>query len=154
MISMNRHCALMLFAVVSLASCSSSPITDDRLISIFLRNRSVFESIAQRALAERPYCHNPPDAAFCDPKGSVELVSELRKDSGLPISEMYINRKIGASLWIPVQTYGPLSISSSTRGYVYSGATLLPIVKDTLDDEIRGYSYRPIGFGWMIYLSN
>lgn len=81
-------------------------------------------------------------------------MTKWQRELHLPIKDIYIYRRRDGSLWIPVQTYGYLSISSSTRGYVFCRHQLGPVTSDTPAEDKQGYSFRPIGDGWMLYVAN
>jgi hypothetical protein len=71
-----------------------------------------------------------------------------------PIERISIIRNSTESLWIPIQTYGALSMSSATRGYVYCKCSLSPTTRDTLEAAFQGENgewFRPIGGNWMLY---
>jgi hypothetical protein len=114
----------------------------------------VFDDVARDSFSDKPDCPHPRDPYVCEPRRSGELIAELKGKLGLPIKEIYIDRQRYNSLWIPVETYGYLSISSSTRGYVFCRQQLTPVTNDTLAANAQGYSFRPIGEGWMLYGAN
>jgi hypothetical protein len=64
-----------------------------------------------------------------------------------------IKRKVGGSLWVPMEEYGFLSISSWGRGYVYCECPLTPVTKDTNQETDNGVWYKPIEDGWMLYIA-
>ncbi len=137
-----------------LGSCAGHPLTDETLITIFEQNKKVFYAVAQDSFSSKPVCPHPQDPYLCDPKGSSELIARLKRELHLEIKEIYIDRKRYESLWIPVETYGYLSMSSSTRGYVFCRHQLTPVTNNTLAVDAQGYSFRPIGDGWMLYVAN
>jgi hypothetical protein len=136
-----------------LISCSR-PLTDDRLIFVFDQNWKVFDGVVGRVSRGNPDCVPSQDHDICEPRNATEIVAGLRRQLGAPVEGIYVNRKLHNSLWIPIETTGLLSMSSSTRGYVYSASPLTPFVTDTLSEDTRGYSYKPIRNGWMLYVAN
>jgi hypothetical protein len=145
-------CAII--ALGLLGSCSGHPLTDEALIATFEQNKAVFRELVSESYASAPSCLGPRDSDICVPTVSHQLKAEWGGKVKLPIKDLYIDRRHHDSLWIPVQTYGYLSISSSTRGYVFCRNPLAPITRDTLAENRNGYSFRPIGDGWMLYIAN
>lgn len=137
-----------------LASCANPPMTDDNLIAIFGRNRAVFAELAASASSfVGPNCVDS-GPSICVPTGAEAIKDRLKLQLTLPVAGIYVKRSQGGSLWIPVQTYGSLSISSSTRGYVYCECSLEPSTGDTIEALAQGTNgvwYRPIENGWMLF---
>ncbi len=134
-------------------SCTKPPLTDDDLIASFQRNRSLFKELAFASPALDRDCTSK-DSSICVPKASQGLENKLKSQLHLPILDFYIKRDLGDSLWIPVQTYGPMSMSSSGRGYVYCKCSLGPLTGDTIEALGKGANgvwYRPIEDGWMLF---
>ena len=145
----------LVFVLCALSqSCGGHALTDSRLITAFENNRDLFDEVARTSVAGLLACRSQREPSLCEPEDSPKLVRQLTQRLGLPIQAIYVNRKMSDSLWIPVETSGILSISSSTRGYVYCACTLAPLTNDTVSVGERGTSYRPIGVGWMLYVSN
>jgi hypothetical protein len=144
----------MLTLLGLLCSCSGHPLTDEALITMFEQNKSIFGELVSESYSGTPNCLSPRDPDICAPNLSSQIMAQWNGKLKLPIKDMYIDRRRWDALWIPVQTYGYLSISSSTRGYVYCRHQLTPVTSDTLAESRNGYSFRPIGDGWMLYVAN
>ncbi len=146
--------ALLLIAILGVTSCSRRPLTDDRLITAFRENRAVFNEVRQASYSAQPACDFKNDPEVCLPRDSQDLKTRLKQKLALPVEDIYIDRRLGDSLWIAIETSGILGISSSTRGYVYCMCALTPTSKDTLQENENGRWYKPIEDGWMIYVVN
>jgi hypothetical protein len=136
-----------------LAACARPPLTDDDLIKAFQRNRRVFDAIASQSNASNPDC-SEKDPTICVPKTARSLESEFKRKTGLPVKAIYFKIDLSRSLWIPLESYGPLSMSSSSRGYVFCKCNLLPITQDTIEalgQGTNGEWYRPLDGGWMLF---
>ena len=149
-----RLAASISIGLATLISCSSPAISDDAMIGAFNRNRVFFEQVVEQSRSIQLVCPDHNDRNICQPKDASELQAKLRQQLGFPVERIYVDVNRSDSLWIPVQTTGYLSISSSTRGYVYCKCQLTPVTKDTLSEEAHGYSFRPINNGWMLFVAN
>jgi hypothetical protein len=137
-----------------LTSCMGHPTTDDQLIKTFQQNRGLFEEAARDSTPEHINCPYVKYPDICVPKDAQGLQDRFKRTLSVPIESIYIKRKLNGSLWLPVETYGVLSMSSETRGYVYCACSLTPTTKDTLDSPPdNGVWYRPIGDGWMLFVA-
>jgi hypothetical protein len=141
-------------ALLCLVSCSQQhPLTDDQMIQAFNLNRELFEQMARQSL-DRPDCPYANNPHSCVPRDAKLIESRLRQTTQFPIERISIIRNATVSLWIPIQTYGALSMSSATRGYVYCKCSLGPTTRDTLEAAFHGENgewFRPIGGDWMLY---
>jgi len=144
----------LISAFLCLVSCQQQrPLTDEQMIQAFNQHQALFEEIARQAL-DRPDCPYANNPHSCVPKDAKSIESRLRREMPFPLKEIYIIRDAGESLWIPTETYGYLSISSATRGYVYCKCSLGSTTADTLEAVFRGENgewFRPIGGDWMLW---
>lgn len=144
---------VVLGVLLLVTSCTRPPLTDEKLITSFRQNRAIFVELASALSAADLNCAGK-DPSICVLKGSPSIENKLKLQSGLPIQSVYVKRNLGDSLWVPVQTYGPLSMSSSTRGYVYCKCSLEPLTRNTIEalgQGTNGIWYRPIENGWMLF---
>ena len=151
-----------LFAVVAFLAmifatdCRHKPLSDDRLAHIWLSNENWFEQISSAYVAGKVDCSNERDPDICLGTGSEAAISNLRRNAG--IQSVYVKRNRGDDngVWLPVETYGVLSTSSSTRGYVYLGQPPRPrmTVDDTLAADSKGTKLKPIKDHWFIFVVN
>ena len=144
---------LLFLAVLWLPSCTKPPISDDQFISAFRRDRALFESLVQESYASPFVCPFKSDPDICLPKNVLSLQRRLEQRLGLPVLDVYVKRHLNDSLWIPMEEYGYLSMSSWVRGYVYCKCSLSPLTKDTDQEMENGVWYRPIEDGWMLFIA-
>jgi len=147
--------ASTLVAALFSGACKGHPLTDEQMIALFQRNMDLFDQVAQESSLQPicPYANNPYS---CVPSGSQQIENRLKRRLSLSIQRIYIDRKLNDSLWIPIETYGALSLSSATRGYVYCKCSLTPLTQNTIDALAQGANgvwYKPIGNGWMLFAS-
>jgi hypothetical protein len=149
-----RFLELAIVASLGLASCGKSrpARTDDDLIAVFRQNRAAFDRLIAISFASTDCVSK--GSSICEAAGSKAVVSELSSRLGLPIEAAYIKRNLLNSLWLPVESYGPWSMSSSSRGYVYCKCSLEPLTQNTLEalgQGTNGVWYRPVESGWMLF---
>jgi hypothetical protein len=145
-----RILGLLFLVILWITSCGRRPLTDDELIAAFRRDRTIFDAVVRDTYANPFVCSFQND---CVPKNVKPLQERLKQTLGLPVEAVYIKRELCDSLWIPIETYGFLSISSWTRGYVYCRCSLTPATQDTNEEMDNGVWYRPIGDGWMLFIA-
>lgn len=141
------------WSIFATNSCTRHSLTDEQLTSIFREKRPMFDRVLHESLAPFQGCEFKQTDAICIPKDERAIKQWLAEGLGIQIEDVYINRNLGNSLWIPIETHGHLSISSWTRGYVHCICALSPETKDTLQAYGNGNWYRPLGNGWRIYVA-
>jgi len=106
--------SLMLLA----AGCRAKVITDQELTNRFLANEDSFNALSYSYEAGNIKCPHKDDPDICDVVNSRALIASLHGDD--PLRDGYVKRNQGSEngIWLPVQSYGVMSTSSSIRGYV------------------------------------
>jgi hypothetical protein len=137
-----------------LASCQGRVRSDDELAAAFSSNEQSFDAIASTYTAGRVLCphRNYPDD--CVLSGADEVGGRLVGDRLVQVIYVKRNRGGDDGVWMPVESYGALSISSSTRGYVYLDNPPSTLVKDTLDPGTNGSYYKPFKGNWYLFVAN
>jgi hypothetical protein len=142
--------------VLLISSCSSCsrPLTDDKLIDEFNKNRQLFAELASQADLQNLDCPHPNDPNICVPKGSDEVVKELKRKTGFDGMQAYVRTGPQYALWVPVQLTGYLSTSTSVFGYVYTRSELSPLVGTVWNDLEQRQAFKRIAGNWYLFVSN
>jgi hypothetical protein len=148
--------SLLLVATVGIllpVGCQERVRSDDELVAVFVTNEKWFDAIASAYVSGKVICPDksfPDDCVLSDAKGAVKRVIE---DSH--VQAIYVKRNRGRDdgIWMPVQTYGVLSINSSARGYAYLDNPPSSYVKDTLEVDQNGSYYVPLKGKWFIFIT-
>jgi hypothetical protein len=138
----------------SLASSCSRPLTDDRLISEFARNKPLFDQITALSVPKNLDYPYPNDPDICVPRSSGPVLSELKRKTGFADMQLWVRNGKNIEIHIPVEVTGILSTSSSVFGYVYCTATLNPMVDNVWQDLEQPEAYRRIEGNWYLSIAN
>ena len=143
----------VLSALAVLLSCSS-PLTDRTLTSAFNRHKDSFARLAALSDARNLDCSHPNDPDICTPRGSEEILAQLKEQTGFRELQVYVRKKPSYALWVPVQVTGAVSTSSTVLGYVYSRSNMTPLVNNVWQDLEQREAYKQIADGWYLFTSN
>jgi hypothetical protein len=99
-------------------------------------------------------CADKRHADICTVAGIQDALSHLRENVG--IQSVYVKRHHPGDdgVWLPVQTYGVMSMSSSNRGYVYLKSPPSALITDTLNDDTKGSHYKSLKGHWYLFTTN
>ena len=155
---MKSYCRLMLSAVALLGAtavgCGHKPINDEELERNFLASESLFVQLSSAYSQREIQCVDSQHPDSCLLRDQRSILEALGRKAHVRSAYVKKNRTKDNGLWLPVQTYGILSTSSSTRGYVYLQHPTKVTVSNTLDIDTKGASYRPLTDGWYIFIVN
>jgi hypothetical protein len=145
---------LATFGILVLAGCQEKARSDGELAAMFYSNEKWFEVIASTYTAGKVICSDtkyPDDCVLSDGEPAVRRLIEDGR-----VQVVYVKRNRGGDdgVWIPVQTYGVMSMSSFTRGYVYLDKPPSSFVKDTLSVYGNGSYFKPLKGKWYLFISN
>lgn len=149
-----RCCSTLLCAVsLMLLACRDHPRTDADLATAFHSNTRWFADLAGAYTAGDVACQRSDLGPNCRIRHHSEAIDSLR--SRAHVEEVYVLESAGAAdgLWMPVEVYGILSMSSSVRGYVYLKRPATGSVANTLDVFAKGRHYKPLGDGWYLFVA-
>jgi hypothetical protein len=138
--------SLILLAV----GCRTKVITDQELTSRFLANEESFNALSSSYEAGNVNCPHKDDPDICDVANSRAFIASLHGDDPLSV---YVKRNRGSEngIWLPVQSYGVMSTSSSIRGYVYLATPPPELIQDTLEESRNGIHYRRLKGRWFLF---
>jgi hypothetical protein len=131
--------------------CRAKIITDQELTSRFLANEESFNALSDSSEAGNVSCPHKDDPNICYVANSRALIASLHGDD--PSPDIYVKRNRGSEngIWLPVQSYGVMSNSSSIRGYVYLATPPSELVQDTLEESRNGIHYRRLKGRWFLF---
>lgn len=148
----------ILYLIILLSSCANHP-SDEKLINNFTDNKEIFEDLIKMFLEDNELGRvgdgftRPSDPSIIGIDiNRINLYYQLFKQLGIPSGiEGYGEKE---KIWLIVSTAG-LSISGSSKGYVYSESSPDKIVDD-LDsywssDKRSFTAYRKIDNNWYLF---
>jgi hypothetical protein len=137
-----------------LSGCTRKPLTDADLAKSFFTNREWFGEVSSSYNNNHITCSNRTDPDICVISDAQSAITRLRGDAR--VQSVYVKRNHDGDngLWMPVQTYGVMSTSSSTRGYIYLKNAPKVTVGDTLAADRKGTYYRALSGQWYLFVSN
>jgi hypothetical protein len=152
----NSIMALILIGTVLalFMGCTHKPLTDGDLTKAFLANREAFRALSVSYAEGHVSCGNKNDPDICVMSGSESVISRLREDAHVQSAYVKRDRAGDNGLWLPVETYGAMSTSSSTRGYVYLDSSPVDTVPDTLSTDKKGSHYKLLEDHWYLFTVN
>lgn len=139
---------------LSLSSSCSLPLTDDRLISEFARNKPLFDQITALSVPTNLDCPYPNEPDVCFPRTSGPVLSELKRKTGFAAMQLWVRNGKNIKIHIPVEVRGILSTSSSVFGYLYCTAPLKPMVENVWQDLEQPEAFRRIEGNWYLWIAN
>jgi hypothetical protein len=143
----------MLFTILGLAlfTACGKLISDDELARTFMAKENWFNAIASAYTAGSVTCSHPDD---CKLTGAQEAASHLLREAHVEV--IYVKRNSGGDdgVWLPVETTGILSISSSTRGYAYLDRAPARTVTDTFSILENGTYCKQLKGNWYLFVGN
>jgi hypothetical protein len=142
---------LAILGMFTFVGCHHAPLSDEDLTRSFLSNEGSFRNLAAIYTSGHALCSEKSDADTCVLSVSQVDPSHILRSAHVQV--VYVKKHHGADdgLWLPVQTYGAMSTSSSTRGYVYLDSSPQFTVPDTLGVDKKGSFYKPLKKGWYIF---
>ena len=147
--------ALLIFSALALlVGCTNKPKSDDDLAQPFVANKEWFSVLASSYLEGHVTCPSKNDPDICVLSDSSAAISHLRKDAHIQSVYIKRNRAGDNGIWIPVQSYGVMSTSSSTRGYVYLESSPAVTVSSTFSNDQKGSHYKPLEGRWYLFIVN
>jgi len=135
-------------------ACASYHVTDAALVSAFEKNRTLFDELASVSMSGELNCPYRNDPNICESQRADAILARLKGGTGFKGLESYIKNGPTRVLWVPVETKGYLSMSSSTVGYVYSSTPLSPLVGSVWDDFEDRQAYKNIYGSWYVFVTN
>jgi hypothetical protein len=137
-----------------LASSCSRPLTDERLIAEFDRNRPLFERLRGLSVAKNlncPYANNPD---ICIPKSSEQVLALPKRNTGFADMTVWVRRQQNVEINVPVETIGMLATSTHVFGYIYSRSDLGPLVDNVGQELAKRQVYKRIDGDWYLFMVN
>jgi hypothetical protein len=145
---------LIMIALAFVVGCQQKPPTDKVLSTDFSSNKESFFLLSKAYDAGHVVCSDAGDPDICSLEDSTAVVDELRRRAHVEAAYVKKAHSKDDGIWLPVQTYGVMSTSSSSRGYVFLRHPPSASVKDTLDVDAKGSYYKALAGGWYLFVQN
>jgi hypothetical protein len=142
---------LLLAPLSFVIGCRAKVITDQELVSRFSAHEESFNALSKSYEAGEVICPSKDDQNICKLANSESLLPSLHGSD--PVKDVYVKRNLGGDdgIWLPVQSYGAMSMSSSSRGYVYLKRPPSELISDTLEESRNGTHYRRLKGNWFLF---
>jgi hypothetical protein len=150
----NRPQILVLFASAFILGCHQKPLSDSLLADRFSVNENWFDDVSSRYASGQIICDDKRDTDICIVTVPRDVLSHLQQSAGVQSVYVKRNHPDDDGVWFPIQTYGFMSMSSSTRGYVYLKNPPSALISDTLDDDTKGNHYKSLKDHWYLFTAN
>jgi hypothetical protein len=146
--------ASLMVVAFSFASSCSRPLTDEKLIDEFNRNKALFERLRILSVANNLDCPYASDPDICVPKSSEEVVAQLKRNTGFADMTVWVRRQQNVEINVPVETIGILATSTHVFGYTYSRSDLTPLVENVGQELVKRQVYKRIDGDWYLFMAN
>lgn len=142
---------LLAWLYVWLGSCVD---VQDRNVAIsFEKNRSAFEAIAKLAISTNLSCEADSGEPQCNNGSARPLFKILYRNAHVMAVQARSDiPQLGNAVYFVMDTYGPITTNSYSKGIVYSTGTLSPRVDNTADHPEMRYRFRTLGGHWYIFV--
>jgi hypothetical protein len=141
-------------AMLLCASIACSDIRDQEIASDFVNNRPLFDHIVEIGLSTDLSCHEASgNIETCSMPVATTTFDALRKRARIQsINARHDIPQLGNAVYFTVASYGLVTMSSYSKGIVYSTNALQPVVNNTEDRPDLRFRFNRIAEHWYVFI--
>jgi len=139
--------------VLCLLNACTSEISDKEISADFTNYKKLFAETARLGLGTDLACYRKSgDTVTCNMPAAIETFRSLSRVTG--VKSAYARNDIpqlGNAVYFVVAEYGFVTMSSYTKGLIYSQQELVPTVNSTDDKPESKYRFKKLEDHWYVF---